>query len=245
MCADGTAISKVWQPDGCTGGYLVAGGSTFQIVMQHAALRDSLTYETTYSVVVRAQNSEGIGWPSQVLTFTTKPVPEQPTNSTFLDRELQLTWPVYTPNGPSELPTNHQLRLVGTARNDTAYEQIVYTNAERAYNFTGLIPGRPYTIYVKAYLLSGGWSGESDPKEFWTKTAVPDAMSAPFLQNPRGNNKNFDWLRPNAAQIKWDPGKLRQPGLRCPVLPLSPLWFLPCSHPACLWHQASRTVRRS
>ncbi|KAL1524777.1 hypothetical protein AB1Y20_019659 [Prymnesium parvum] len=202
MCADGAAVSLVWQPEGCTGGY-AAAGSDFTITSLRLAQRDALEPETEYSIVVRAKNALGIGFASEVLTFVTNPVPELPTNTSFLPRELHLVWKEYSPNGV-DVPTNHSITLAGTNRSGGAYTFTVYSGPTRGYNFTNLIPGRPYTAYVKAFLPVGGWSGKSETATFWTIPAPPDPVNQPRMYFPRANNQPYPWLKVDGVWLVWD-----------------------------------------
>ena len=209
MCSDGTAISPVLNPSGCSA--YSSAEVDFKVVSANlATVGDELTPGQTYSIVVRAWNSMGFGWASAPKTFTTKPVPEQPTNSSFSARALELSWPAYLPNGPSETPDAYNVSVSGIDRSGAPFTLIASAGAATAYNATDLVPGREYTVLVYAYFEVEGWSGGSDPTYFWTAPAAPEPPTVPVIKSPIQatgpawrTDPSSQWIKVNAVEFSW------------------------------------------
>ena len=205
MCADGNSRPSNRQcsyggtADGMPGqSYPMAPASqSFTINMIGSTV--DLTPQTSYKLVIRARNSCsgnlpgtstkrcGIGWASNVLSFTTLAVPGTPTSTTITPRTIALSWPAYTAAGSQ--PDSYTVTCVTTAQNGTSvtYTRVAASTPSpnlQTTTFDGLVPGLSATFTVQA-TVSGVLTGPSDSATFTTLEDVPDAVDTPVLSSER------------------------------------------------------------
>ena len=199
MCAVGS-VHSTWCSAGTSAP--VTAGTQFRI----DGLSSSDTYDDTdpgdgaglapgssYLLLIRARNSNGLGWASARVSFTTAAAPLPAELTEALPRALTVSWPAYSPTSTSDgvavdySAGDYRVRLYRGSKvsADSATwitTRIVETSA-LSYTFEGygeLVPGYDYWVEV-AGRIEGHWSGWSSAAVMRTASDVPEVPSTPSL----------------------------------------------------------------
>ena len=151
----------------------------------------TLQPETGYTVIVRAENAYGTGWPSDPVNFTTKTVPSTPTLVSETSRSITVEWNQYTDGG---VATAYKVYCEGYVQTGGNNKKWTYTKktiesmtTSLSHTFEDLTPGQAYHFWVKAVTPSGSDTGPS----YTTSTAfstLEDDPDTPLDVSIRGGD---------------------------------------------------------
>jgi hypothetical protein len=146
-----------------TVGFRLTDGSPY--VTNEIEGTSTLQPETDYTVVVRAENDYGTGWPSDPVSFTTKTVPSTPTLVSETSRSITVEWNQYTDGGVAiayKVYCKGYVQTSGTANSWTYTEETIENRTTSlSHTFEDLTPGQAYHFWVKAVTPSGSDTGPS------------------------------------------------------------------------------------
>ena len=155
----------------------------------------TLQPETGYTVVVRAENAYGTGWPSDPVNFTTKTVPSTPTLVSETSRSITVEWNQYTDGGVAiayKVYCKGHVQKSGTASDwDYTEKTIENRTTSLSHTFEDLTPGQAYHFWVKAVTPSGSDTGPSytTSTAFSTLEDDPDTPLEVFVRSDYYKNR--------------------------------------------------------
>ena len=180
----GTSATISWtaasSPAGVTGySYQLNGGAWSTSTTGLSVALTSLSYGTTYSVLIRATDNAGYTSTSAAVSFTTLPsAPGTPTASSITGTSATVSWgPATDANGVN----GYRYQVNGGS-------WTAWTNAVSA-NLTSLTSGTIYTVGVEAEDAAGNIG----PVATGTFTTAPSTPGVPSFSNITGTSVTVSW----------------------------------------------------
>ena len=162
ICSGGSSIATD-SSQHTTVGFRLTDGSPY--VTNEIEGTSTLQPETNYTVIVRAENAYGTGWPSDPVNFTTKTVPSTPTLVSETSRSITVEWNQYTDGGVAiayKVYCEGYVQTGGTASSWTYPKKTIENRTTSlSHTFEDLTPGQAYHFWVKAVTPSGSDTGPS------------------------------------------------------------------------------------
>ena len=170
VCSTSIADASSWHT---TDGFRLTDGGPYVTYKGGLENTPMLEPETGYTVVVRAENAYGTGWPSDPVSFTTKTVPSKPELDPLVSvtsRSITVKWNEYSDGGVAtayKVYCRGDFQTGGSGSRWTYNDGALYTTIENittslSHTFADLTPGQAYNFWVKAVTPSGSDTGPSE-----------------------------------------------------------------------------------